>query len=319
MRWLLLAIGCSASCVSHVDRLVSGLDQRQRDDVAKVFDQCPKTRKKRPSPLVHYHIAKNGGTTLREILKRYDARELHGPKKKPYATYFHSDKEKWRGTHFVTFVREPGSKLLSQFYYARAALGGSFGRWHRCIDFGEYVESRKARHNHQFSQLIAGHPGCGTPSMTAPRHEAKSRVEVEDVCPTENALRARIAQILGQPRLFVGVLERFDESLLALSKEFALPDVGYCRQRSNLGSLKETRDQVLSSARLKNKLDRIIVNITHMILDWKSCCFGITPQQVNQFSILNHKRHCVKSRTLHLDNTTIGNPAWRDDPTTCSS
>ena len=35
--------------------------------------------------LVHYHIAKNAGTTLRSVItKRYGGLELHGPGKKAY-------------------------------------------------------------------------------------------------------------------------------------------------------------------------------------------------------------------------------------------
>ena len=88
--------------------------------------------------LVHYHIAKNAGTTLRSVItKRYGGMELHGPEKKAYGSYFRSGERKWRGRYFVTMAREPTSKLLSQFFYVRSTLGGDFGTWHRCVTFEE--------------------------------------------------------------------------------------------------------------------------------------------------------------------------------------
>ena len=163
--------------------------------------------------------------------------ELHGPGKKAYGHYFRSDEPKWRGRYFVAMARDPTSKLLSQFFYVRSTLGGDFGTWHRCVSFDEYVRSKRARHNHQFSQLIAGSPkgacGGGAPGANAtlfarPRHEA-GHVSVETLCPGgAAALRRRILEILRQPRLFVGLVEDFDAALLALQRETGLPDVTYC-------------------------------------------------------------------------------------------
>ena len=48
--------------------------------------------------LVHYHIAKNAGTTLRSVVtKRYGGLELHGPGKKAYGEYFNDAGRKWAG------------------------------------------------------------------------------------------------------------------------------------------------------------------------------------------------------------------------------
>ena len=95
--------------------------------------------------LVHYHIAKNAGTTLRSVVtKRYGGLELHGPGKKAYGEYFNDAGRKWAGRYFVAMAREPTSKLMSQFFYVRASLGGDFGTWHRCVTFHEYVESKRA-------------------------------------------------------------------------------------------------------------------------------------------------------------------------------
>ena len=67
--------------------------------------------------LVHYHIAKNAGTTLRSVVtKRYGGLELHGPGKKAYGEYFNDAGRKWAGRYFVAMARDPTAKLLSQFF-----------------------------------------------------------------------------------------------------------------------------------------------------------------------------------------------------------
>ena len=74
-------------------------------------------------------------------------------------------------------ARDPTAKLLSQFFYARSTLGGAYGDWHRCVTFGEYVESRRARHNHQYGQMVTGNRkgACGNDAekpLARPQHRA---------------------------------------------------------------------------------------------------------------------------------------------------
>ena len=102
------------------------------------------------------------------------------------------------------------------------------------VDARRYAVSKRARHNHQFSQLVAGSPrgacGGGAPGANAtifprPRHEAGT-TPVESLCAGgADALRHRILEILRQPRIFVGLVEDFDAALLALQRETGLPDV----------------------------------------------------------------------------------------------
>jgi len=295
--------------------------------------------------MISYHISKNSGTTLRGILqKRYKALELHGPKKEPYAHYFHSLKEKYRGHYFVVFVREPVSKLLSQFYYVRSSLSGAFGRWHRCFNFEEYIGSRRARHNHQFVQLMTDQKGCG-PDHKIPRlrHEAiGGSYNIEQLCPGGLAiLKKRIIQVLSQPRLFVGIVEHFDASLLALQREIGLPDVRYCpmRRHHNVLRVNHLPQHILHAAHSFNQLDNIIYNTSLRLFEAKRCCYGITDDDLDQFRQANlafqhgsgscppisseqattaTKDALRVTKDRVLSNDTLGNPMWRDSGRDCS-
>ena len=282
--------------------------------------------------LVHYHIAKNAGTTLRSVItKRYKGMELHGPGKKEYGHYFNSMERKWRGRYFVAMAREPTSKLMSQFFYVRGTLSGAFGEWHRCVTFGEYVESKRARHNHQFSQLIAGSrkarcgggaPGANETLIPRPRHEL-GHVTVDQMCAGgEVTLRERMLQILRQPRLFVGLVEAFDASLLVLQAETGLPDVTYCHRRSTKGALNKPKyldAQTLKDAAYRNSLDELFYSAATEVFEWKRCCFGITDAKVADFQRANaayqERTGCsVKFDKMQktIDNATLGNPNWHD-------
>lgn len=282
--------------------------------------------------LVHYHIAKNAGTTLRSVItKRYNGVELHGPTKREYGYYFNSRERKWQGRYFVAMAREPTSKLLSQFFYARSALGGSFGEWHRCVDFGEYVASKRARHNHQFSQLIAGSrkascgggvPGANVTVFPRPRHEV-GHVTVESLCTGgEAVLRRRMLEILRQPRLFVGIVEAFDASLVVLQAETGLPDVTYCHRRSTKGALNKVEhltDDARKTASYRNSLDELFYGAAKDVFEWKRCCFNVTDADVAAFQKKNaeyqERTGCnVRDDKMQktVDSATVGNPNWHD-------
>lgn len=304
---------------------------------------CPRPGSRGPSTkgrwkdIAHYHIAKNGGTTLRGILQgRYDGIELHGPQKRPYSAYFHSDEWKWRGKYFVVFVRKPAAKLLSQFYYARSELRGTFGRWHRCVDFLDYTHSRRARHNHQFAQLMTGQRGCGV-DLPRPRHEL-GPIDLVKICPQgRQALEHRIAEVLTQPRIFVGVVEHFDTSLLALQRETGLPDVRYCsrRRHKNVLRVDDLPLNVVRDAQQRNLLDDILYNVSLQVFHAKACCYNISHADVLHFQHINsafqqsrcppdadaetdsepnnttRRRSGHTSRDRSLDKATLGNPMWR--------
>ena len=271
--------------------------------------------------LVHYHIAKNAGTTLRSVItKRYGGLELHGPGKKAYGEYFNDAGRKWAGRYFVAMARDPTAKLLSQFFYARSTLGGAYGDWHRCVTFGEYVESRRARHNHQYGQMVTGNRkgACGNDAekpLARPQH----RATVKMLCAGgEAVLRERILEILREPRLFLGVVEEFDASLLALQAETGLPDVTYCHRRSTKGA--STKPDALDEAtradvRARNVFDELFYAAAREVFEWKKCCYGVDAAAVAAFRATNaayQARACPPEDKMQkpVDPATVGNPAW---------
>jgi len=286
--------------------------------------------------LVHYHIAKNAGTTLRSVItKRYNGMELHGPGKKAYGHYFNSNQPKWLGRYFVAMARDPTSKLMSQFFYVRSTLGGDFGTWHRCVTFAEYVKSKRSRHNHQFSQLIAGSrlgacgggaPGKNVSLFARPRHEI-GHVTVESICPPgEAVLRQRMLEILRQPRLFVGLVEDFDAALLTLQAESGVPDVTYCHKRTTKGALNKAHHldaATRADAAYRNSLDQLFYDAAREVFEWKKCCFKVDAAALEAFRAKNlafqestgcHARNDRMQK--RIDNATIGDPNWhgRNDP-----
>ena len=277
--------------------------------------------------LVHYHIAKNAGTTLRSVItKRYGGLELHGPGKKAYGEYFNDAGRKWAGRYFVAMAREPTSKLMSQFFYVRASLGGDFGTWHRCVTFHEYVESKRARHNHQFSQLVAGSrlaacdPSHNISYFKRPRHEA-GITKAQDVCKGgASILKSRILEILRQPRLFVGLVEDFDASLVALQRETGLPDATYCHKRTTKGALnkpKHLTEETRRASSRRNELDEVFYEAAQEVHAWKRCCYGVDDEAVADFRRKNLEfQHSTGCHVIHdrkqkgLDNRTVGDPNW---------
>ena len=269
--------------------------------------------------MLHYHVAKNAGTTLRSVLMaRYNGTELHGPTKRAYAfTYI---EPQWRGRYFVAMARDPTAKLLSQFFYARSTLGGAYGDWHRCVTFGEYVESRRARHNHQYGQMVTGNRkgACGNDAekpLARPQH----RATIAMLCAGgEPVLRERILEILREPRLFLGVVEEFDASLLALQAETGLPDVTYCHRRSTKGA--STKPDALDEAtradvRARNVFDELFYAAAREVFEWKKCCYGVDAAAVAAFRATNaayQARACPPEDKMQkpVDPATVGNPAW---------
>ena len=98
------------------------------------------------------------------------------------------------------------------------------------------VARAHAWHNHQYAQLIVGMPlgrcdaGGRADGRAERRFEApadlRRGVAIEAVCPAgADAFRERVREILDARGLFVGVLELFDASLLAMQRELGYASV----------------------------------------------------------------------------------------------
>ena len=212
---------------------------------------CPPAARPGANPRArHFHIAKAGGTTVRSIVVyRYRGRELHGAGKGTLADYARNCLD--GSCPIVTWLREPASKVCSNFFYLRTLAARSNARWvrrARCETLGEHVSRAHAWHNHQYAQLIVGMPlgRCGIASDDGGnptvgsnatndggaerRFEAPADLRrgaaIEAVCPAgADAFRERVREILDAQGMFVGVLELFDASLLAMQRELGYESV----------------------------------------------------------------------------------------------
>ena len=229
----------------RVSRLLGVVVARAVHAALSLNSSCPPAAAPRANPRArHFHIAKAGGTTVRSIVVyRYRGRELHGAGKGTLADYARECLD--ASCPIVTWLREPASKVSSNFFYLRTLAARSNARWVRrakCETLDEHVARAHAWHNHQYAQLIVGMPlgRCGNASddggnatddggaerrFEAPA-DLRRGVAIEAVCPAgADAFRERVREILDARGLFVGVLELFDASLLAMQRELGYASV----------------------------------------------------------------------------------------------
>ena len=223
----------------RVSRLLGVVVARAVHAALSLNSSCPPATAPRANPRArHFHIAKAGGTTVRSIVVyRYRGRELHGAGKGTLADYARDCLD--ASCPIVTWLREPASKVCSNFFYLRTLAARSNARWVRrakCETLDEHVARAHAWHNHQYAQLIVGMPlgrcdaGGRADGRAERRFEApadlRRGVAIEAVCPAgADAFRERVREILDARGLFVGVLELFDASLLAMQRELGYASV----------------------------------------------------------------------------------------------
>ena len=129
------------------------------------------------------------------VVYRYRGRELHGAGKGTLADYARECLD--ASCPIVTWLREPASKVSSNFFYLRTLAARSNARW----------------------------VGRAERRFEAPA-DLRRGVAIEAVCPAgADAFRERVREILDARGLFVGVLELFDASLLAMQRELGYASV----------------------------------------------------------------------------------------------
>ena len=132
--------------------------------------------------------------------------------------------------------------------------------------------------------------------------------------------KSRILEILRQPRLFVGLVEDFDASLVSLQRETGLPDATYCHKRTTKGALNKPRhltEETRRASSRRNELDEIFYEAAQEVHAWKRCCYGVDEDAVAAFRAKNLEfQHSTGCHVIHdrkqkgLDNRTVGDPNW---------
>lgn len=296
---------------------------------------CSQSRSRPPdtNPRVRfYHIAKVGGTTVKSILTQYHAQKLHGQRKPPFQTLVAACAP--RRCQLVTWVRSPLAKVLSSFLYQR-----STDRKAQCQTLRQRLRGADSIfHNHMYNDLIAGAP-LGECSEHPRRLFERSTpgMQPADVCPAGAAVFARrVAELLSVPGVFVGVTDRFDESVLAMQRYYGFSSVNYCRRRSMHGGARP--DGLPAALRAEilrhNALDAVVFEQAQALLTRHAACLNVTATAVRSFQVQlaswQRARHdngisnasgggggeglCANGNSdldARVDTSTVGNVSWR--------
>ena len=241
---------------------------------------CPDDKPTNWTKLVHYHQHKAAGITVRGILKHANAHEIHS-NRPPLAEVLRSAAK--HDKFVLTFVRAPVPRTLSRFWYWRADGRDTSEkrRKARCLTLAEYARAH-ARPNNQHEYMLGAAPlgACATGGAAGKfaKHGGKNKTEAPaDVCPAgAGAYARRVDALLAHDGLLVGVVERFDLSLLLLARLLPGLDVRYCVRNAVAGAPKVLDEPaalaVLSS---KNRLDAVIhARAEEALVRRARCAFG---------------------------------------------
>jgi hypothetical protein len=257
---------------------------------------CPDDKPMNWTKLVHYHQHKAAGITVRGILKHANAHEIHS-NRPPLAEVLRSAAK--HDKFVLTFVRAPVPRTLSRFWYWRADGHDTSEkrRKARCLTLAEYARAH-ARPNNQHEYMLGAAPlgacaaggaagkfakhggknATGGAAGKFAKHGGKNKTEAPaDVCPAgAGAYARRVDALLAHDGLLVGVVERFDLSLLLLARLVPGLDVRYCLKNAVAGAPKVLDDpaalDVLSS---KNRLDAVIhARADEALVRRARCAFG---------------------------------------------
>lgn len=294
---------------------------------------CSQPRRPDTNPRVRfYHIAKVGGTTVKSILTQYHAQKLHGQRKPPFQTLVAACAP--RRCQLVTWVRSPLVKVLSSFLYQRSTDRKAWCQtlWQRLRGTDSIF------HNHMFNDLIAG-ATLGECSSEQPQRlfeRSAPGMQPADVCPAGATVFARrVAELLSVPGVFVGVTDRFDESVLTMQHYYGFSSVNYCRKRSMHGGARP--DGLPAALRAEilrhNALDAVVFGQAQALLTWHSTCLNVTAAAVRSFQtqLASWQRShgdrgisnasgggadglCARGNSdldAHVDTSTVGNVSWR--------
>lgn len=188
-----------------------------------------------PFTLIFIHVPKTGGQTLQAVLKRqfpkhtwagYEYRNMSEEKKRtirlirghvPYGMheFVPSDVE----YHYLTMLREPVSRFVSNFNYWKQE--GRFSQSYSLEDYARYGAEEIGNNNLQ-TRYIAG--------LMKPEKPRPGQPRTYDPLP-ENALEmAKTA--LTRDFSIVGITERFNDSMIVIKHMFSFSRVVYARRNT---------------------------------------------------------------------------------------
>lgn len=250
-----------------------------------------------PATLVFIHIPKTGGSTLCNVLSRqYRDRQQYWirpdtHRKTAGEALRGLDEERRRslrlvtghvpyGLHdslrpnevqYMTLLRDPVSRLRSLYLFARERPRNQLHDVARDGTLESFARTENtAQLDNDQTRFLAGDLAVGAEPLDRPVTE----VDFDRACRHLTECRA------------VGVTERFDESLLAMSKLFGWRLPLYSAQKVSRESVvvtDEARDAILARNQFDRALYELAVDMFHALLRGTS----MTPGKVGRFRVAN--------------------------------
>ncbi len=237
--------------------------------------------------LIFQHIPKTAGTTLSFILAQnfeeediYHIRNLKQMRGPAYSRHFGSvedfaaldpdERNRFRciighapfGLHnhltrpvsYITFLRDPVKRVISQYHQHQRMVRANELDDDQ-LTFEQFLELKPAVLNNHQTRFVSG-------------------VKSNSLSPEECYQKAR--SNIDEYFSLVGIVERFDESLLLLSKEFCLPRVTYVRRNTTARKelLSDIDPSIIDMIQQANHYDTLLYQYAVALLDEKIGLYG---------------------------------------------
>lgn len=215
------------------------------------------------SLVIFMHIPKTGGTTLANILeKQYPQGQvlrvpfgnLHTLKQqlkgsKPAAVHGHHPfglHELYQGSfHYITMLRDPVDRIISNYYYAAENPGNPMHRKLNQLSFEEFIMSKDEKLQYRISNMQTSFAaGKRTPAIA----------NVDDLELAMENLQRHFSVI--------GITDMFTESIEVMKKVLGWQDVSFQpkNRTKKRPAIEEIKPEILESIQEKNQLDYKLYN-----------------------------------------------------------
>ncbi len=283
------------------------------------------------SPLIFMHIPKCGGMSLfssltetfgTNIVDLYDESprsigrfrlQMQDQSKMVYCGHFSYGLHEWisRDASYVSFVREPISRLISLYYYCQPTFKGKFNP-----KSGVSIDKMKTNLNYpdfflDFEACIAGDysPEAFFSAKSAELDNGMVRRFSgkglsPEICTEQDLERAKL--VIESSFSFVGLTERFPESVARLSELFGLPQLR--EKKVNLGEkARKSTGEVKFSDELVNKI-KDMNRFDILLYDWIGAKFDSKGSFLNVKRVKKNPKKTVATAPLWK---SVGNAAVR--------
>ncbi|WLR42967.1 sulfotransferase family 2 domain-containing protein [Bacillus carboniphilus] len=196
--------------------------------------------------IIFTHIPKTGGLTIRSIIqnncKYYETSNTidHLPLEVKYVYMHHKygvHKSLNRPAHYFTFLRDPVNRVLSTYFFIKSRPNNRLYRLANQYSLKQFINEEH-------------------PDFHVPLNNHQTRILSGKFTPDLDLALKNI----NNDYFFIGITERFNESIFMLGKRLNWKNLHYKMLNTNKNRLKKNGipDQLIQKIRKKNQLDYIL-------------------------------------------------------------